>query len=308
MKTSPLVRTRRRFLSETGSIAAALAVSTAESFAASPLERCPLATFSKVFQELELDYDASAEVAAEAGFDGIDCPVRPGGQVLPERVADDLPKYAAALKRHKSKVLLLTTAILSPASPHAETILRTARSLGVTHYRLGYWNYKNYPDPAKLRAEATAQLKDLSALNRELGLCGVYQNHSGQENFGAKVADAREVLSQFDPQWIGMAFDPSHAWIELGAAWRGELERCRKLVQIAYVKDAGKDRKFVKFGEGFLPTSGWMTWLRQSGYARPISIHTEYEWVPKGFHKTRERLVSALKADLAEVRRWMHDA
>ena len=59
---------------------------------------------------------------------------------------------------------------------------------------------------------------------------------------------------------------------------------------------------------GGLIASGWMTWLRQSGYARPISIHTEYEWVPKGFHKTRDRLVSALKADLTEVRRWMHDA
>src|SRR5262249_10866826 len=57
----------------------------------------PIAEFSKVYQELKLSYDESADVTAEAGLDGIDCPVRPGGQVLPERVEEDLPRYADAL-------------------------------------------------------------------------------------------------------------------------------------------------------------------------------------------------------------------
>jgi sugar phosphate isomerase/epimerase len=297
---------RRAFLGHATALAASIALPFTGD--AASLDRCPIACFSKVYQELELDYDACAEVTAEAGLDGIDCPVRPGGQVLPERAAEDLPRYAEALQRRKLKILLLTTAILSPASPNAETILKTAKSLGVTHYRLGYWNYKNYPSREKLSAEAHAQLKDLAAMNRDLGLCGVYQNHSGRDNFGALVSDVREVISDIDPRQIGMAFDPSHAWIELGSGWREELERCRRHVQIAYAKDVGKNKEFVKFGEGMLGTSGWFTWLKQAGYARPVSMHTEYPWVPSGFHKTRERLVSALKSDLAQMKNWMREA
>lgn len=297
---------RRAFVARAACFAAGLSLAPRSHAAA--LDRCPIASFSKVFQELDLDFDASAEIVAEAGLDGIDCPVRPGGQILPERAAEDLPRYAEALKRRNSKVLLLTTAILSPSSPHAESILKTARGLGVTHYRLGYWNYKNYPTQEKLQAEARAQLKDLAAMNRELGLCGVYQNHSGRDNFGAQIADIRQAIAEIHPSQIGLAFDPSHAWIELGPEWRAELERCRKHVQIAYVKDVDKTKTFVKFGDGMLGASGWFTWLKQASYSRPISMHTEYHWVPKGFHKTRERLVTALKSDLAQVRRWMQEA
>ncbi len=275
---------------------------------AASLDQCPVALFSKVYQELQLDFDASAEVTAEAGLDGIDCPVRPGGQVLPERAAEDLPRYADALARRKVRLLLLTTGILNPKTPHAESILRTARQLGVTHYRLGYWSYKQYASREKLQSEVRAQLKDLAALNRELGMCGVYQNHSGRENFGALVSDIREAITDLDPREIGLAFDPSHAFIELGSDWNSELERCRRHVQLAYVKDVNTSHRFVKFGDGILGGSGWFTWLKKAGYNRPISMHTEYHWAPPGFHKTRDRLVKALRADRTLLRTWIQSA
>lgn len=299
---------RRNFLVRAASLAAATAGTVTLPAFAAPFDQCPIASFSKVFQELELDYEASAELAAEVGVDGIDCPVRPGGQVSPERVADDLPRYAEILARRKQKLLLLTTAILSPSSPHAETILRTAKRLGVTHYRLGYWSYKNQPNREKLQAEVRAQLKDLAALTREVGMKGVYQNHSGRDNFGARISDLREALDAVDIKEIGVAFDPSHAIIELGDGWRDELDRIRRHVRIAYVKDVKRGEGFVKFGAGALATSGWFTWLRKAGYSLPISMHTEYEWAPKGFHKTRERLVAAMKSDLAQVRRWIAES
>src|SRR4051812_29968226 len=91
--------TRRRFL---GSTAAATTLSAlwppgnvpclgAEAF--SP----EVAVFSKLYQELKLTFQESAEVTAEAGLDGIDCAVRPGGEILPERAAEEMPRYAEAL-------------------------------------------------------------------------------------------------------------------------------------------------------------------------------------------------------------------
>ena len=52
------------------------------------LSACPIAVFSKVYQELKLDFKAAADLTAEAGLDGIDCPVRSGGEIEPEQAAN----------------------------------------------------------------------------------------------------------------------------------------------------------------------------------------------------------------------------
>src|ERR1051326_1655291 len=126
---------RRDFLaSTTVAVASAVAhgaVSTSSRAAEivrkpSPL---PIVIFSKVYQELNLNFEDAAALTSEAGLNGVDSPVRPRGEILPERVADDLPRYAAILKKRGLTLPLLTTAILSPASPHAEEILRIAKKV-----------------------------------------------------------------------------------------------------------------------------------------------------------------------------------
>ena len=82
----------------------------------------PIAVFSKIYQKLKLNFDQAAEMTAAAGLDGIDCPVRSGGEIEPERVADDLPRYAEALRKRQTRLLLLTTEIQSLSTPHAEAV------------------------------------------------------------------------------------------------------------------------------------------------------------------------------------------
>jgi sugar phosphate isomerase/epimerase len=166
---------RRSFLHLSGAGLAALALASSRSVLnAAPGGFPPVAVFSKVYQELKLDYEKAAALTAAAGLAGIDCPVRRGGEVLPEMVGEDLPRYAAALEKQGCKVLLLTTDIQGLATPHTEKILRTARKLGVRHYRLGPQIYARNESPEPLIREAVARLKDLSALNRELGLMQVF--------------------------------------------------------------------------------------------------------------------------------------
>jgi hypothetical protein len=104
--------------------------------AASP--RLPIVIFTKVYQSLNLGFEEAASLTAEASLSGVDSPVRPAGEVLPEKVADDLPRYAEALRKHGLSLPLLTTAIISPSSPQAEEILRTAKKLDVQFYRTGF--------------------------------------------------------------------------------------------------------------------------------------------------------------------------
>src|SRR3954469_21542733 len=168
---------RRHFLSRTARAFAGSLVLSPTVFSASGLDQSTpvIAVFTKAYQTLNLSFNESADVTAEAGLDGVDVPVRPKGEVEPERVADDLPRYAAALRRKNVSMPLLTTAI-TDTSGATETIVRTAKKLGTQFYRVGF--IERAADPAKQIREVRAHLKDLAALNKEIGITALVQNHS----------------------------------------------------------------------------------------------------------------------------------
>src|SRR5687768_1147671 len=68
-----------------------------------------IAVFSKPLQWL--DYRQLAQTAAQTGFNGLDLTVRPGGHVLPEKVAQDLPRAVEEARKAGLEVTMLTTAI-----------------------------------------------------------------------------------------------------------------------------------------------------------------------------------------------------
>ncbi len=314
---------RRSFLDSVGQMTAAgaLIAATGNSRVSAgsgsrPLP--PLAIFSKLYQELKLDFEQSAEVTAEAGYSGIDCAVRPKGEIEPERAADDMPRYAEALGQHGTKMLLLATGISRVDSPHARDVLRTAKKLGIRYYRLDF-----FPRKADIAAESQvveikASLTELAALNRELGVCAVFENHSavgtkvgGKSNSGGYVGgDLTELLSvvkDFDPDQIAVAFDIGHAIIEHGDEWRRHFEALKDHVRIVYVKDAGRTARFVPFGEGEVGNTDFFRLLVAMNYTAPLCIHIEYPWAPEG-KKTRAGMVDTMKNNRLVVEKWWQAA
>lgn len=302
---------RRQFMAKSALGASALSVSASAIYSAAAAEKLspPIVVFSKVYQKLSLNFDDAAAVTAEAGLDGIDPPVRPDGEIVPERATEDLPRYVEAMHKRKLKVPLLTTAIVSASSPHTEDILRTARKLGVQYYRVGFVDRKG--DSKKQVSEFKTQLKDLAAMDKEIGIGALVQNHSpaGHGNFlGGDLTELREIVSDFDPAQVGVAFDIGHAIIVHKEAWQPHFEALKSHIKVAYVKDAKMTGRWVPFGEGDVGDLGYFKLLKEMGYSAPISMHMEYDWTQKGKTENQEALVKALKESAGVLKKWLAEA
>src|SRR3954471_22175597 len=140
---------RREFVLRAGAAAATLgALGPRASFADVPRRRADepvIAVFSKHLQWLP--FADVGPVIAESGFRAVDLTVRSGGHVLPERVEDDLPRAVETVRRSGLTVPMITTAITDASDPLTRRVLSTAHKLGVTHYRMGYWEYPSGQPP-----------------------------------------------------------------------------------------------------------------------------------------------------------------
>jgi sugar phosphate isomerase/epimerase len=294
---------RREFLYQTALAATALSAGASLASAQTTKSKYPIVTFSKPFQKL--DAAGTADFVAEVGFDGIECPVRPKGQIEPERAPDELPKLAAAMRKNKLDVYILTTAITSMETPHAETVLREASKLGIKRIRLGFWKYSKDKAPADQLKEIGAQLKDIAAACKDLGLQAGFQNHSGKDYVGAPIWDVFSMIKDMDPKHMGMCFDIGHATIEGGLSWPIEARLIEPYYTAVFVKDfywkkeeKGWKMTWCPLGEGMVNKSFFDN-LKKSKYSGPISQHHEY-----AYGEGKEMLMNMQK-DLKVLKEWL---
>jgi L-ribulose-5-phosphate 3-epimerase len=304
-------RSRRSFLEAATAVAWAAAARPAVALpvAASPT----LCLFSKPLPEM--DWRRLARSAKRLGFDGIDLTVRPGGHVLPERAAADLPRAVATVREEGLDVPMITTALTSADDPAARPLLTTAAGLGIPFFKAGYYLYES----ADVRRELERAGRAFRGLAELAAACGIqvgFHNHS--EYVGAAVWDAASFIEPLDPRWAGYYFDPRHAVAEGGAgAWKTALHLVVSRLKMVAVKDfvwrkaaEGWRDTNVPLGEGMVDWKVVCGALATAGFRGPISLHLEYE-VPGGTPAAREAGVLAaagrdlefLKARLGEAYR-----
>jgi sugar phosphate isomerase/epimerase len=294
---------RREFLQRASAASVAAAVPW-NAGAEPPAHRWKLIAFSKPFRTLS--YDDTADLVAEVGWDGIECPVRKyETHIVPERVEEELPKMVEALHRRGRELSMITTDITG-VGPRAESVLRTAARLGIRRYRLGELHYTADKPVTEQLASFTARLRDLAQLNHSLGIQGGIQNHSGADYFGAPVWDAFEALRDLRPADMGMAFDIGHAALEGGLSWPIQARLTQPRYSVVYVKDfwwekqsSGWKPVWCPLGEGMVSKTFFET-LAKSSFDGPLCQHHEYE-----LGKTRAEQVRSYKADLKTLRAWI---
>lgn len=254
-----------------------------------------------------LSPDATADLVTEVGWDGVELAVRPGTSthIAPDRVEDDLPKMAEALRRRGKTIAIVTTGIVT-LDAAGERVLKTTAALGIPRVRLGFLKYSKAGPLEKQIAELRAALVDVVAACRDLGLQAGYQNHSGAQYVGAPVWDLHEALSGIDPEHVGTCFDIGHATLEGGLSWPLHARRMEHRLVAVFCKDffwektpGGQKARWCPLGEGVVQKS-FFDWLKSTNFTGPISQHHEYDSLGTG-----PEMVQHMQRDLVQLRTWL---
>ncbi len=241
------------------------------------------------------------------GVRAVDLTCRPEGHVLPERVADDLPRAVELLAGAGISVPMISTAITDADEDHAEPIVKTAARLGIRHLKLGYYRYGDPHTIYETLTVTKTKLRGVTALCKQHGVQAGYHNHSGPY-VGAAMWDLWQVLEGLDAEAVGAYFDLGHATAEgATAGWRIGLDLLLPRIVMLAVKDPLFERhpqrgwrpEWKPLGEGMARLGEAFKRLAEQGFAGPISMHMEYgpHNAPVGSPEDQANLV-AIRRDM----------
>jgi sugar phosphate isomerase/epimerase len=295
--------TRREFVRASFLAASGVALGLNAAEKDRPMAARPIIGFSKPFQTMgAVDMASFVE---EVGWSGIECPVRPEGQIEPERVGEELPRLVEAFRRRGLDIPIIVTEISSIHEAHAEEVLRVASKLGIKMFRLGTFKYTN-DRPLEQQLEGFGRdLTEIGEACGELGVQAAVQNHSGSDRFAAPVWDVVGVLRDHRVKNVGICFDIAHATVEGGLSWPIQARLAEPFYNAIYFKDfiwakgrGGWEPKWCPLGEGMVDRS-FTAGLKRSGFSGAICQHQEY---PMG---DRAGMVAHIRRDLSTLRDWL---
>ncbi len=270
-----------------------------------PAERFPICGLEKHFFE-KYSPEQTAQAYAEMGFD-IELTVRPDGHIKPANAAEELPAMAAAFAKHQRRILIVASSFVRPDEPHIESTLRTAKQLGIPYYRHRGFKYVAGKPLKEQIASFRSQAREFAAMNKDLGLQALYQNHAGADYAGAAIWDLDLILDDIDPKFFAVALDTRHLLVEQGRAWPTAIRLIAPRIGSLFVKSFRweLDRPVETPLRAGIVTEAMANQIVADRPALPICIHVEYPKLQPVPFAERAGIVANFRDDAAMLRQWL---
>ena len=238
----------------------------------------PIVAFEKPIQTLS--YDRMGEELAKMGLQGIEATIRKGGHIDPKDAEARVPEMVAALAKNGQKALIATCNV-NVADDKNANFLRVLKANGITRYRMDYFRYDLKKDLLPQVKENTAKLKEIEAMNKEIGVQALYQVHAGAKYAGSLAWDAAMMFEDLDPDHAAIAFDLRHIRAGSGPSFDTTLALLGKHVRSIFVKDAkwlgerSDQLKNVPLDTGIVSQKTFEA-VRKGHASMPLSLHMEW--------------------------------
>ncbi|MFZ4628314.1 MAG: sugar phosphate isomerase/epimerase family protein [Blastocatellia bacterium] len=271
----------------------------------------PICLFSKHLPML--GWEALGEAVGEAGFDGVDLTVRPGGHVLPARAVEELPLAHAAIRRQGLALPMITTNLTRADEPHASSLLRTAGQLAIPFFKPGYYPDQDV-DPVGETRRAMDSFAKLAALGASHRIVAGFHNHTG--SLGSVLSEIDPAMRRIPPAHAGYYFDIRHAVCEGGGnGWRLAFHHAASRLRMIAIKDffwarteSGWKPVDTPLGGGMVNWPLYFRKLCQVNFRGPVSLHLEYPLEGRTSTERRREVLLAAQRDLTFVRRLIEES
>jgi L-ribulose-5-phosphate 3-epimerase len=303
-----MIHNRRQFISNAAmaGLAIPLSSSIVSTLIADQKKDFPVRLFSKPLDGYETDF--MYECVSEAGIGGLDLTVRTGGKVEPSVVETRLPELIDKAAKYGLVTDMIVTGILSASDLFTGRVLKTASSVGIKHYRLGWMPYDLKSGVRESLAKFRSELIEIDKLNSKYNINGGYQNHSGTM-IGGPVWDLDELMNGLSTRSTGIQYDVRHAIVEGANSWIIGMNLVASRISTLAIKDFtwksinGKPAaESVPLGEGIVDWDLFFQTVKELKISVPYTLHVEYPLLDKHEEtlspsKKKEIIVRKLKKD-----------
>ena len=264
----------------------------------------------------DLTIEQTCRAVKDAGFDGLDVTLRPGGHVLPEKAEMGLSAASQIAERVGVTLLMASTAVTDTSSPHAEDVFASCAHYGIRKIKLGYWRYRPFGNLVKQLEECVQKLRRIAVLGRKYDVLPCVHVHSGPilANGGPLLY---LILKNFDPKEVGAYVDPMHMTVEGGnSGWEMGLDLLAPWVALVGVKnfrwvEDGRDElgqqrfrsQYTPLADGHAPLPQFMSRLKQLEYDGVVSLHSEYKGQSSFRQLTTPELLGQSTTDLKYLKK-----
>ncbi len=261
----------------------------------------PIAVFAKHSQFLE--FEELGRRLKSIGVQGIEATLRPGGQIEPDRLSDELSGLCEALAKHDQRVVIAASHI-NEVSTAAESYIEQLAKNDIPYFRMDYYRY-DFRQPILPQLDGFAkQAAQLAELCQSEGVTALYQNHAGRNYVGAALWDLLRILSDIDPQHLASALDIRHTALELSESYQAGYAAIRPHIRATYIKDFDWiDGQAVNVPLGQGRAKPLFDLVQKDGFVGPLSLHMEY--IDHRDELLSEKCWDAIAADAATLRSWL---
>ncbi|REE85385.1 sugar phosphate isomerase/epimerase [Paenibacillus taihuensis] len=201
----------------------------------------------------DLSPEQLCEAAAEAGIDGIEwrcketaphllneqpsfwgnnrCTLSPGAS------DNEINRFAQAASAHNRQAISVTPYLACGDIEGTEQIMRLAKRLGATMIRAGVPGYDRSRNYNELFDQATDYLREVEQLARTYNVKAVIETH--HQTIAPSASLAHRLVSTFNPDHIGVLYDPGNMVYEGFENYRMGLELLGPYLAHVHMKNAG---------------------------------------------------------------------
>jgi sugar phosphate isomerase/epimerase len=260
--------------------------------------------YSQIFRQVA--YDELGMVLRDAGLDGVNLTVFPGGHVNPANAGLDMFRSVEAITGVGLDVPIISTQYVNLNDPTIRNVLGVCSEMGVPLFRSGAWRYENAPDIQGRLGEVQRDVAALSSIARAAKMVVVVQNLTG-DAVGASVWDMNLILRALDPTTAGWDFDIGNATAEgAGGSWAIALRlaaprlKAVSVQDFSWTKDGGAWKPApCPLGEGMVDWAAFFSTLARAHFTGPLTIQMDYK---------PTSVPAALRHDVEFVRKQLNAA